>query len=74
MATKTQKKKREIFQPGTLIVHKYTGRPAIMMYTYAQRYGGKDNSSLHLMWLPWQGQPAHESSWHNAKDFTKAQD
>lgn len=74
MAKETQKKKREVFQPGTLIVHKHTGRPAIMMYTYAQKYGGRDNSSLHLMWLPWNGVPGHESAWHNAKDFIKAQD
>lgn len=63
------KNKVQSFKTGQVIQHKDTGAFAVVLYTYAQKYGGKDHSSLHLVWLDGFGQYGHESAWHNASDF-----
>lgn len=48
---------------------KTNGHFGVVQYTYAQKYGGDDNSSLSILWLERKGQHGHESSWHNSSNF-----
>ena len=57
------------FKTGQLVMDKRTGHFGVVQYTYAQKYGGDDDSSLSILWLEREGQFGHESSWHNSSNF-----
>lgn len=63
------KNKKESFKTGQLVMDKSNGHFGVVQYTYAQRYGGDDNSSLSILWLERGGQHGHESSWHDSSNF-----
>lgn len=63
------KNKKESFRTGQLVMDKTNGHFGVVQYTYAQKYGGDDNSSLSILWLERKGQYGHESSWHNSSNF-----
>ena len=64
------KNKVQPFKTGQIIQHKDTGDFAVVLCSYAQRFGGDDYSSLYIVWLDAFKQHGHESAWHNAADFT----
>ena len=64
-----KKNKKEPFKTGQMIQHKDTGAFAVVICTYAQKFGDDDNSSLHVVWLDAFRQHGHESAWHNAEEF-----
>jgi hypothetical protein len=63
------KNKKESFRTGQLVMDKTNGHFGVVQYTYAQKYGGEDNSSLSILWLERKGQHGHESSWHDSSKF-----
>lgn len=70
MAKKSKiKEKVQSFKTGQIIQNKDTGAFAVVLCSYAQKYGGDDYSSLHLVWIDAFGQYGHESAWHNTEDF-----
>lgn len=61
--------KQNVLKTGQIVQHKDTGAFAAVISTYAQKFGGDDESSLYLLWLDAFGNFGHESAWHNAEDF-----
>lgn len=59
----------KVFKTGQVVMDKNTGHIGVVQYTYAQKYGGDDDSSLSILWLERKGQHGHESSWHNSSNF-----
>lgn len=59
----------DTFKTGQMLIHKDTGAFAVVICTYAQKYGGDDHESLHVVWLNAFGHHGHESAWHNASSF-----
>lgn len=64
-----KKSKKELFKTGQVIQHKDTGAFAVVLSTYAQKFGGNDYSSLHVVWLDAFRNHGHESAWHNINEF-----
>lgn len=62
-------KKQPVFKTGQVVMDKTNGHFGVVQYTYTQKYGGDDNSSLSILWLERKGQHGHESAWHNSANF-----
>lgn len=62
-------KQEKVFKTGELVMDRNNGHIGVVQYTYTQKYGGDDDSSLSILWLERKGQHGHESSWHNSSNF-----
>lgn len=61
--------KKDGFVIGALLESKSDGNRCFLEHSYAQAFGGKNYSSLSVIWLDEKGNPEYSSAWHRKSDF-----
>lgn len=61
--------KKDGFVTGALLESKSDGSRCFLEHSYAQAFGGRNYSSLAVIWLNKKGNPEYSSAWHNKSNF-----